>query len=364
MVTPKLRFAFLVQAEGRGHMTQAISLFDILTRNGHEVACAFIGKSKRRNIPDFFRENIKSPIIQVDSPNFITDSDNKSIKLFPSIIYNARLLGKYFESMKLIDQKIQEYKPDVLINFYDVLGGFYFSLFKPNVKYVAVGHQFLADHPDFPFAGERPTERRLFLTNNKITGLGAVKKLALSFRPYEPVRYKRTVVVPPLIRKEVKELMPETQDFILGYMVNDGYGDDIIKWHENNKAVKVECFWDRKQVPDEYRPHENIVFHQLSGEKFKEKMRTCKGYISTAGFESICEAMYLGKPALMIPVNGQYEQACNAIDAVKAGAGMDHDRFDVQKLIDFLPDYQPLGSWYKTWADSVEERLLEELTHF
>ena len=77
----KLRVFFLVQAEGRGHMTQAISLFDILTKNGHEVICTFIGKSKRRQLPDFFKEKIKCPIIQIDSPNFVTDKYNKSIKL-------------------------------------------------------------------------------------------------------------------------------------------------------------------------------------------------------------------------------------------------------------------------------------------
>ena len=36
----------------------------------------------------------------------------------------------------------------------------------------------------------------------------------------------------------------------------------------------------------------------------------CKAYASTAGFESVCEAMYLGKPILMVPAH--IEQDCNA----------------------------------------------------
>jgi len=39
-----MRFLFIVQGEGRGHMTQAISMHDILVRNGHEVVEILIGK--------------------------------------------------------------------------------------------------------------------------------------------------------------------------------------------------------------------------------------------------------------------------------------------------------------------------------
>ena len=32
-----MRFLFIVQGEGRGHLTQALTLEDMLRRNGHEV---------------------------------------------------------------------------------------------------------------------------------------------------------------------------------------------------------------------------------------------------------------------------------------------------------------------------------------
>ena len=32
-----MKFLFIVQGEGRGHLTQAITLEEILRRNGHEV---------------------------------------------------------------------------------------------------------------------------------------------------------------------------------------------------------------------------------------------------------------------------------------------------------------------------------------
>ena len=43
---------------------------------------------------------------------------------------------------------------------------------------------------------------------------------------------------------------------------------------------------------------ETLSFHQLDDVKFLNYMAGCRAYASTAGFESICEAMYLGKPVL------------------------------------------------------------------
>ena len=41
-------------------------------------------------------------------------------------------------------------------------------------------------------------------------------------------------------------------------------------------------------------------------------MGRCRGVVCTAGFESVSEAMWLGKPVCMAPTPGHYEQRCNA----------------------------------------------------
>ena len=40
-----MKVLFIVQGEGRGHLTQAITLEEILRRNGHEVVEVLVGKS-------------------------------------------------------------------------------------------------------------------------------------------------------------------------------------------------------------------------------------------------------------------------------------------------------------------------------
>lgn len=92
-------------------------------------------------------------------------------------------------------------------------------------------------------------------------------------------------------------------------------------------------------------------------------MRRCKGYISTAGFESICEAMFLEKPTLMIPVEGQYEQACNAIDGEISGAGKRAETFDIALLMETISHYK-INKAFKSWVGRAESIFIDELTNF
>ena len=46
-----MKVLFIVQGEGRGHLTQAITLEEILRRNGHEVVEVLVGKSNTRRLP-------------------------------------------------------------------------------------------------------------------------------------------------------------------------------------------------------------------------------------------------------------------------------------------------------------------------
>ena len=78
-------------------------------------------------------------------------------------------------------------------------------------------------------------------------------------------------------------------------------------------------------------------------------MAGCRAYATTAGFESICEAMYLGKPVLMVPAH--IEQDCNAHDAMRAGAGIISDSFDLKPLLRFAGTYSPNRTFVR-WAVS------------
>jgi uncharacterized protein (TIGR00661 family) len=60
----------------------------------------------------------------------------------------------------------------------------------------------------------------------------------------------------------------------------------------------------------ELRPR--LTFHRISDRLFLDLMRGCRGLVTTAGFQAVAEAMWLGKPVLMVPTGGHSEQRWNA----------------------------------------------------
>ena len=115
-----MKFLFIVQGEGRGHFTQAITLEEMLLRNGHEVVEVLVGKSSTRTLPGFFNRSIHAPVKRFISPNFLPTADNKRANLTKSFAYNLLKLPEYIRSMYYINQRIRETGAEVVINFYEL----------------------------------------------------------------------------------------------------------------------------------------------------------------------------------------------------------------------------------------------------
>lgn len=363
MTEVKYKYVFCVQGEGRGHMTQAIALQNLLLKNGHEVLAVIVGKSERREIPSYFMKEIKCDVIPVLSPNFVTDKNNKSIKISKTIIYNLMKFPTYKKSVKRIKQIIENTQPDFVINFYEFLCGYYFGYYKSKAKHICIGHQYLLAHKSFQFPNETTRNDKFwYMVNTAITSQKASKKLALSFTKMEDDTKNNIFVVPPLLRSEVLALTPAKEDFILIYVVNAGFCDDIIHWHSYNKNIKIELFSDRNDISDGAIIDDTLIFHKLNDQKFLDYMKRCKAYSSTAGFESICEAMYLGKKVMLVPPKGHFEQKCNALDAVNAGAGIESSFFDLTNFIQYLSTAENQSNdIFKDWVSSAEDEILKHI---
>ncbi len=343
-------------------MTQAISLFQILTENGHQVSHVIVGKSKRRELPHFFLNQIQAPITQLESPNFVTDKNNRSVSVFKTLTSNLRRYRTFLTSINEIDRIAKDEQPDAIINFYDFLGGLFFLLKKSRAKHIALAHQFLLNHSDFEFPKGRFYDRTSLLYGNRLASYRAEKILGLSFQSMNDEPKKKLFVVPPLLREKVKNQSPTQKDHFLVYMVNHGYSKEVVDFHDKHHEVPIHCFWDKKDEPAELTIDNTLTFHQLDDEKFIQFMASCKGYLTTAGFESVCEAMYLGKPILMVTEEGHYEQACNALDAKKAGAGVSSEIFDLEVLLDYLPQHKDVGDEFRDWCSRSTAVFLKILT--
>ncbi|MDR0866751.1 MAG: glycosyltransferase [Candidatus Symbiothrix sp.] len=353
-----MKFLFVVQGEGRGHLTQSIALKKMLVKNGHEVVAVLVGKSNRRELPAFFFQNIDVPVYLFDSPNFLPATKTKKTNIWLSAIYNFLRTPVYLRSIYFIRKEINQSRVDVVVNFYEMLTGLSYTLFPPKTPYVSVAHQYLFLYPGYKF----PTKNRIELTMLKlftfITCIRSSKLFALSIEKKESVPGSRMVVVPPLLREEIAALTPQKGDYLHGYMLNSNYADDIIEYQKEHSDVHIHFFWDKKEVPAETVINDHLTFHTLDDQLFIQYMAGCKGYATTAGFESVCEALYMGKPVLMVPTH--VEQSCNAYEASLAGAGIVSDHFDLDALNSYIPHYKG-NAEFCAWAQQSEQYWLKTL---
>jgi uncharacterized protein (TIGR00661 family) len=170
------------------------------------------------------------------------------------------------------------------------------------------------------------------------------------------------VVGPPILRKQLFQLEANPDgDFVLVYLLNHGYADQIIHWSGNNPRTKLHCFYDKPGAPPEFQHSPALTFHQLDGEKFLRMMAGCRHVVCTAGFESVGEAAWLGKPLFLVPVENHVEQQVNALDAQQFGLGLAEKSFNLDRLAE-LPDRLPVEK-FRAWVNCAPEKLFAAIEH-
>jgi uncharacterized protein (TIGR00661 family) len=340
-------------------MTQSLALKHMVEDAGHEVVAVFSGENPHRPIPAFVRRHYEEVLHTYPAPNFSLDKKAKGVRPWVSLLGTFPRIPQFIEAGPEIHRRMKAAGPDLIVNFYDLFGGLYSSLFRPGIPTVALAHQFLFFHPDFPTVKDKRWEIEGVKINSWLSSLGADLRLALSFSPLPDLPEQRIKVVPPLLRGEILEEKPRSGSHVLAYVLNPGYAEELDRWHRDHPGVDLHCFWDRADVPDTYSPRENLTFHRLSDEIFVHLLSTCRGYTSTAGFESLCEAAFLGKPVMVVPTGNHVEQRCNALDAERAGIAIWREAFDLTDFMLEVDSFDPRSrDGFRRWVEGSQEVIL------
>jgi uncharacterized protein (TIGR00661 family) len=261
-------------------------------------------------------------------------------------------LPAYKRSLATIRDAIREMQPDLIINFLEPLMGVYNLLHSHKVPVLVVGHQYMLDHPDFVHEKEFKMEQLGMKFYIAVTGAKS-SRMALSFYHAPDMPERQFFVSPPILRKQLFELHPDfSGGHLLVYLLNHGYASEIIEWHKQNPSVPIHCFYDKPDAPAEDKVDATLTFHRIHGEKFLQMMSTSRGVACTAGFESVSEGAYLGKPLLLIPVENHLEQYLNACDAERTGLGLHDSKFHLSRLLE--PAKGEATAKFRAWVDEAE----------
>lgn len=325
------KIILFVNNEGRGHLTQALGFADIVRKHGYIVSGVILGTTEGKYIPDYFKNEIGCEIFEIESPQF-KKIDNKRIDIFGTIFNSLKNYKKYKKSIKQMHDIVDIIDADILVNFYEPL----FGLFNinNNRRSISIGHQFYLELNKFKIPNT--IDKYLLFLNNFLSSYGS-EKWCLSFTEDEGA-----IIIPPILRN-IKELEATGSDGVLAYICNEGYINDL-------PDIYMKCY-----CKSGTSNNSKIEIVGLS-DKFIDDMKSCKYYISSAGFESICEAYYLGKNISVVPIESHYEQLCNSLDAERLGIAKRFDNYNIV-LEDRIIDNKE----FKKWVESCESRIIELL---
>jgi len=301
---------------------------------------------------------MKTPIRRLPTLEF-KYKDSKAVSNTATLLGVLGNLPKYRRIVRQLDEIVRETKPDVIINFFEPIAAFYALTRRDRPPVVAIGHQFMFQHPGYVKTPE--LWKQLFSMKLYTRLLGArATKLALSFYEAADLPDKRIIVGPPILRKQLFSLTPNPNgEFTLVYLLNHGYAEQIINWSAANPKTRLHCFYDKPGAPAEFQHSPSLTFHRLDGEKFLQMMAECRNVVCTAGFESVSEAAWLGKPLFLVPVENHVEQQVNAIDAQQFGLGVAEKSFHLDRLVE-LPDRLPVEKFH-AWMDCAPQKLFQAI---
>lgn len=320
-----MKILYAIQATGNGHAARAIALVPILQKYA-EVDVFMSGRQCDLQMP--FEIKYKSLGF-----SFLYDKKG-GLSYLKTLFYNNpfRIL-KEIRSFDLSDY-------DLVINDFECISAW--AAKRQRKPCLAMSHQasFLSPHSPRPIKKDKLGEwvLRHYAPSNHAIGF--------HFKRYDDFIY------PPVLRQAILKAVTTNQGHYTVYL--PAYSDEeIIKWLEPHE-VEWQVFSKHAKEP---RRIKNIYLQPAHNERFTQSLVHSAGLLSSAGFESPAEALYLGKKLMVVPIQGQYEQYCNAAALEELGAQVCH-ALSHDLISKWLHEGQSLAH---TWDDFLEDLIVEVL---
>ena len=200
------------------------------------------------------------------------------------------------------------------------------------------------------------TDRRI--TKGVIRAMIPRPDVSLVITFYEaPATNRRTFFFPPILRDEVLAAKPTNGEHILVYL-SFGFDSFIDQLNQFPRETFRIYGYDRESQEG------NLHFQPFSKEGFLNDLASSKAVMATAGFTLMSETLWLKKPQLALPMDGQFEQQLNGHCLEKMGLGENAATLNDETVGNFLyriPEYQTALDKHQARDNSEILAKLDEL---
>jgi uncharacterized protein (TIGR00661 family) len=284
----KMKILFAIQGTGNGHLSRARDIYPELCKYGEvdvlvsgiqaDVTLPFPVKYKLYGMSFIFGKRGGVDILETA----------KKLRLF-----------KLISDIKKLP--VKDY--DLVVNDFEPVSAWACKLQK--VPCISLSHQCAVLHEKAPVPEYGDWVGKTVLKRYAPT----TASYGFHFEAFAPN------IFTPVIRREIRETIPTNEGHYTVYL--PAYDDKIMVQH---LSVFDQVQWHvfSKHSKEAYT-FKNIKVEPIQNEAFIKSMASSAGVLCGAGFEGPAEALFLGKKVLAIPMQGQYEQHCNAAGLKRLG---------------------------------------------
>lgn len=352
-----MRILYGVVGEGMGHATRSRVTIDWLLAQGHDVHIVVSGRAHdmlRKHFADVHRIHGLHMIYE--------DNEVKKARTLLSNLKETFLPDSLREGLPGNVRQwfalAAAFQPEVVISDFESWSWWYAQVHHlpvlsiDNMQIISRCH-----HADDVFAVD-PAGFLLAkgIVRSKLPG--CQHYLVTTFF-YPQVKRDRTTLVPPILRPEILAAQPARGDHVLVYQ--SGAGADSIAQVLKTFAHQQFLVYGMRRGLTEPESDGNLEHRPFSETRFVDDLAASKAVVAGGGFSLMGEAVYLRKPMLSVPLEGQFEQTLNAVYLQKLGYGLHRKEIaaaDVDQLLARTPEFDANLAQY---AQDGNARLFEVL---
>jgi len=312
-----------VQGVGHGHALRSWPIIQRLRHHGHNVTIAASGKAQ-----EFFTAAGET-VISLDGFNFVLGQKGE-LRYIKTLIATAKAFPRAgLHNSKVLSAAVKEHRPDIAVTDFEPFTAL--AAYRYRLPLVSIDNQHRITHCRLSVPRRLLADRLAAATVIRTFIPRAKQYIVTSMVPLKPkLSFAKLAIVPPILRPEIEQVKPQVGKTIVVYM-----------W-QKYLDLAVPLF---KQFPQQQfivygsaaiSEEGNVSLRGFDSKNIISELANCSGVIGGGGFTFLSEALALGKPALIWPQPGQFEQMVNGLDLSRAGCAMLTEELTADDIAVFL----------------------------
>lgn len=303
------RIIYALSGQGRGHTSRVIAISDALRRRGHDILFCCGGTARE------ILESQGEPVLPV--PPLRQVMEGNEIRIGETMRCNLHEVLNLSETVAQLADAFNDYRADLLVTD--------FEAFSPRaarrigLPVLSFNHQQVVTETHYELPAKYWFHATMTSFAIRMIAPSHPEHILITSFFFPPLKHpEHATLVPPIIRPAVQALTPTRGEHVLVYYNHTHGARHVLDTLRQVDAPFVVYNFER---PENEADYPNLCFKEPSLDGFLEDLATSRAVICTAGFTLTSEALFLGKPLLVVPNRGIFEQTINALFLEQDGLG-------------------------------------------